>query len=329
MDEFPFSSGVVYIERSHIRHNRPVVYGCQPFTLDLFMSRILVIGCVSFDTVHLENQNDGGEKSHQTVGGAALYTALAAARVGAEVTLYAPRPEPMPEILLPVTAALQWIGPPITLAQMPSLEIVHHGHDRATLVRASWGAEHLLDPESLKALVLDTHFDIAHIAALSTVSRQLEFMSFLQGTKLNQVVSAGTYARAIEADSAGVKELLSGVDAFFMNSNEAKMLFAGEKILPKEYQLIFVTDGAGGADVYFSDQADALPEHVDAEVVDVVDPTGAGDSFCGAALAGLTLYVSPIAAAQVGTLVASRSIEHVGPQIYFIEEESEMLTSES
>ncbi len=283
------------------------------------MSTILVIGCVSFDTVHLDHS--GSRQSHKTIGGAALYTALAAVRVGAEVTLYAPKPSPLPESLAAVDAILNWIGPQITVDEMPTLEIVHHGNDRATLLGASWGAESSLTPDDLKTLVTDTHFDIAHVAALSTTTKQLNFVRSLQGVKLNQVISAGTYARAIEADAPAVIELVGSVDAFFMNSNEARMLYGEEKVVPKEYQLIFVTDGARGADVYLSHEPELEPQHIDAEQVEVVDPTGAGDSFCGATLAGLTLYVSPVAAAQVGTLVASKSIEYVGPEIFFIEDD--------
>lgn len=312
------------------------------------MSRILVVGCVSFDTVHLELSGSGGDltlasdsdsssssapsssfasastpaarRTIKTIGGAGLYTALAAAKVGAEVTLFAPKPSPMPDLLKPVEAMLTWVGPEIDIEHMPTLEIVHHGHDRATLLNASWGAEHLLQPESLRQLV-DTHFDITHIAALSSPARQLEFMAFLKAVKANQVISVGTYARAIAADSAAVNELLAGCDAFFMNKNEANLLFGEGAIVPKEYQLIFVTTGGDGVDLYTADSENGVQfEQVEAEQVEVVDPTGAGDSFCGAALAGLTIYINPVAAAQVGALVASKSIEYEGPSIYFIEE---------
>lgn len=299
------------------------------------MSRILVVGCVSFDTVHLElsgpdaalesGSNAGCDsKSSQrrtikTIGGAGLYTALAAAKVGAEVTLFAPKPSPMPDLLKPVEAMLTWVGPEIAIEHMPTLEIIHHGHDRATLLNASWGAESLLQPEALRQLVAE-HFDITHIAALSSPARQLEFMTFLKTVKANQVISVGTYARAIVADSATVHELLAGSDAFFMNKNEANLLFGDGAIVPREYQLIFVTTGGDGVNLYTTDSDGVQHESIEAEVVDVIDPTGAGDSFCGAALAGLTIYINPVAAAQVGALVASKSIEYEGPSIYFVED---------
>jgi ribokinase len=284
------------------------------------MSHLLIIGCVSFDTVHLERS--GERKTHTTIGGAALYTALAAAKAGAEVTLLAPRPDELPDHLKPAAAMVNWVGPRVALADMPTLEIVHHldDGDRATLLGASWGAENLLVPALLNDIqYIDTHFDIAHIAALSSAARQLDFMHYFKKSKPNQVISAGTYARAIQADAKGVKELLQGSDAFFMNSNEARLLFNDNAIVPSEYQVIFVTDGKNGVDLYQS-MPDVSVTHFDCEQVEVADPTGAGDSFCGAALAGLTLYVSPGAAAQVGVLVASKSIEYEGPSIYFVED---------
>jgi ribokinase len=44
-----------------------------------------------------------------------------------------------------------------------------------------------------------------------------------------------------------------------------------------------------------------------------VDPTGAGDTFCGATLAGLARGQDPITAARHAATLAARKIEHVGP----------------
>jgi ribokinase len=44
-----------------------------------------------------------------------------------------------------------------------------------------------------------------------------------------------------------------------------------------------------------------------------VDPTGAGDVFCGATLAALALGADPVAAAQRGVALASAAVEHLGP----------------
>lgn len=70
------------------------------------MNDLLVIGGPSLDLLHLANG------SFETAGGAGLYTALAAHRCGASVTLLAPRPEPCPPPLKPLADRLTaWHGP--------------------------------------------------------------------------------------------------------------------------------------------------------------------------------------------------------------------------
>ena len=119
-----------------------------------------VIGTASLDVLHL------GEKTVSTVGGAGLYTALAAAKAGAAVVFCAPRPAPMPAALQPVAARVSWNGPVIAPDALPRLEIAHHGEGRATLLAASWGAESQLTPALLPEAL--QHAALVHIAALST-----------------------------------------------------------------------------------------------------------------------------------------------------------------
>ena len=127
-----------------------------------------VIGTASLDVLHL------GEKTVSTVGGAGLYTALAAAKAGAAVVFCAPRPAPMPAALQPVAARVSWNGPVIAPDALPRLEIAHHGEGRATLLAASWGAESQLTPALLPEAL--QHAALVHIAALSTAQRQLDFV---------------------------------------------------------------------------------------------------------------------------------------------------------
>ena len=44
-----------------------------------------------------------------------------------------------------------------------------------------------------------------------------------------------------------------------------------------------------------------------------VDPTGAGDTFCGATLAGLARGLHPVTAAQQAAILAAHMIEQIGP----------------
>jgi sugar/nucleoside kinase (ribokinase family) len=268
-------------------------------------SNILVIGCASTDTIHLEN--GVGKTTHSTIGGAGLFTALAAARGGAAVTLYAPKPKTMSADLARLASYFHWIGPEIEAVDMPRLEIVHHGQDRATLLDASWGAESLLTPANFSQMAgiedgPDQKFDLVHIAALSTVARQIEFAAYFagrraSGTDANLLISAGTYARAISGAAEAVAHLQTICDLFFMNANEAQLLFGNANPPLRSDQLCFITDGARGATIFLTSASDAfqtisiaaiqclsaqnMPGH------EPLDPTGAGDSFCGATIAAI------------------------------------------
>ena len=89
----------------------------------------------------------------RSAGGAGLYTALSAARAGAIVTMYAPRPEPMPEELAPALALLEWMGPVIRPDRLPRFEIANHEGGRTDNVteRLSGDVPARLDIASVEA----------------------------------------------------------------------------------------------------------------------------------------------------------------------------------
>lgn len=244
------------------------------------MSKVLVIGCVSADTIHLEL--DGS--TVRTLGGAGLYTALAARAAGAECTLLSPRTDESVSAFSTVSEHLNWIGPQVEENEMPSLEIVHHGNDKATLKSASWGGELQLTPDLLPA-DLD-QFCFVHIAALSSAAKQLEFATAVRKHSREVRLSAGTYARIATNESDVVKELMEKCDLFFMNENEANILFGGTRDLaaPSFPQYRFITKGRRGATLFTQNGS----MEVSAHPVEEVDPTGAGDVFCGTVLGALS-----------------------------------------
>src|ERR1051325_6280624 len=156
---------------------------------------VFVIGTVSLDVLHLA---DG--RVMTAAGGAGLYTALAARQGGARAGLFAPKPEPVPEQLRPVEGRLIWLGPAILPEMLSRLEIQHHGGGKATLLAASWGAEALLLPQNLPAVVTEAPF--VHIAALSTSERQFLFLEALRSQSTGEMqVSVGTYARLVYGET--------------------------------------------------------------------------------------------------------------------------------
>lgn len=267
---------------------------------------ILVVGCVSLDTLHIAGH------TYQTIGGAGLYTALAARCAGARATLLGPRPKPLSSLLAPVAQRLDWIGPEVPPETLPHLEIMHHGEGRATLVGASWGAESQLTTEHLPDDL--SRYAFVHIAALSSAQKMLDFLHACRARGA-QRISAGTYYRIVQNEPATVRAIFEQADLFFMNENEAIGLWGSLRVAgrvstrTREGALLFITFDRRGAIVIAGDQATPLP----ADPADELDPTGAGDTFCGATLAGLARGEDPITAASYATVLAARKIEHVGP----------------
>jgi sugar/nucleoside kinase (ribokinase family) len=283
---------------------------------------LLVIGGASLDVYHLSN----GQTVHSP-GGAGLYTALAAACSGAQTGMFAPRPDPILEPLKTAAERITWLGPIVPPDQLPSFEIAHYGGGRAALLNATWGGEMLLTPGNFPHDQITAA--IIHIAALRTAERQLSFAKALRmGNAEFEMrnnpearaafpipssefrISAGTYGKICASEPDAVRELISLCDFFFMNENEANLLFGGaDKVTAQPGQIIFITLAERGALVIQGDRV----THVAGHPANDLDPTGAGDTFCGATLAHFARGKHPVLAARAAVLLAAEEIGAVGP----------------
>ena len=262
---------------------------------------ILVIGGASLDVLHLTNG-----QTVSAAGGAGLYTALAAARSGVRAGMFAPRPDPMPVELQVAADRINWIGPVVPPDQLPHFEIAHYGQGRAALVNATWGGEMLLTPEMLTTEMLDAQ--IIHIAALRNTDRQYNFAQACKAK--GAMVSAGTYGHICATEPDRVRALFDLVDLFFMNENEATLLFGSvEAARTQAGHILFITLGKSGAVVI---QGDHVTPVAGLSAIEL-DPTGAGDTFCGATLAALVLGHHPVMAAKSAVRLAAEMIGAIGP----------------
>ena len=266
---------------------------------------LLVIGCASLDVLYFAGQ------TASAAGGAGMYTAVAAHRAGGRVVLFSPRPDPVPGPLVPVVERLEWIGPVVPPGELPHFEIAHHGGGKATLVNASWGAEARLSPDELPDDL--SAYRLIHITGLGTAQRQLDFLQACRRRGARRV-SVGTYAKVVYGQTETVRALFEQADLFFMNENEANGLFGSvEAARTAAGKLLFVTLGEKGARVIQGDHATQVPTLAANEL----DPTGAGDTFCGATLAGLARGEHPVMAARRATPLAAQMIEQIGPRALF------------
>ncbi len=114
-----------------------------------------------------------------------------------------------------------------------------------------------------------------------------------------------------------LEPLLAQVDAFLPSEVELRAILPGMEIEPALALLAArcrgtaaVKRGAKGALVW--DKVRGRPVLVPVLPTDAIDPTGAGDSFCGGFLAGLVETGDPVWAACFGTVSASLIVSRFG-----------------
>lgn len=103
------------------------------------------------------------------------------------------------------------------------------------------------------------------------------------------------------------RELLSAVDLLVVNEHEAAFLGGSDHLLTMVPALV-VTLGAKGALIRTSDTTTEVP----GITVDVVDTTGAGDTFCGALVAALDERKPLDEAVRFATVAAALSVRRAG-----------------
>lgn len=265
------------------------------------MSHLLVIGGASSDILHLESG------THPSAGGAGMYTSMAAHFSGTPVSLFAPCPNPVPDILQPVLQRLSaWLGPPFAPEELPHFEISYQ-NGKTEYIRALFGAESLLEPSMLPADL--SAYDAVHVIPLGDARRQLAFITACR-QRGARFLSAGTYLRSVQEMPQSIHEIMRQTDLFFMNQGEALSLFGSlEAAKTQPGKVLFITLDAQGACVVQGEHPTFIPPVPAREL----DPTGAGDTFCGATLARLVRGSHPVMAARHGVYLAACMIQQVGP----------------
>jgi sugar/nucleoside kinase (ribokinase family) len=278
------------------------------------MNRLLVIGGASIDRLHLQ------ERTVESIGGAGMCTAMAARRCGARVAMFGLCPDPCPESLQPVAQRLtEWLGPAVPPAQLPRFEISYR-QGKTEYLNVSRGAEPMLSPTMLPADL--AKYDLVHVTPQSDVKLQLSFVRACRQRGAVQI-SAGTDPGQAVKQPHSVRAVMEQSDCFFMNDLEAEALFdsrgctsSAEAARTEPGVVLYVTLGAQGVYVIQGDTCTLVP----GMPATVLDPTGAGDTFCGGTLAYLLQREHPIMAARRAVALAAEMIGQVGPAALLSEE---------
>jgi len=263
--------------------------------------KLFIIGSPSLDILTIKGQ------LYQSPGGAGLYTALGAIHVGVRITLFAPKPTTIPSELSFISHIMEWIGPPISADQLPRFEIVQ-SENKTDYKKAFFGAEEELKADDLPNDL--SHYDLVHIVPLGNAKQQL---SFIEACKIRgaKYISTGTALPIIASDPNRVLDVKDESDIFFMNHIENDLLKKYNKnAATLSGKLVFMTQGENGATVNQGNHETS----VSSPDTKIVDPTGAGDTFCGATLAHIAQGKHPVMAAKSGANLAAFMIEGIGPE---------------
>lgn len=272
---------------------------------------VLIVGSVAFDDL------DGPHgKRLNVLGGSATYASVAASFFS-RVSLVAVVGDDFPESAVKMLA---------------SREIDLTGLERVAGKTFRWSGKYSDDLTSRTTLdtqlnvfesfrpVLSPSHKTAPFVMLGNIHPTLQREVVLQCTGRRFVI-ADTMNFWIEGQNAALRETLRHIDALVINEEEARMLSgahniarAAEAIHAMGPKIVAIKRGEYGAIVFEPDGVFVAPAY---PVRDVVDPTGAGDTFAGGFLGYLAHSgeVTPATlrrAVVVGTTLASFAVEDFG-----------------
>ena len=274
-------------------------------------SQVLVIGSANADLVVPVDRRPGGGETvlgGDTIlspGGKGANTAVAAARLGADVALLgAVGDDPYGELLKRSLAESGVNTDSLRTSERPTgIAYITVTPDGENSILVSPGANSSLRPEDVDldgaevvVLSLEIPLETVEHAVAKAVERQVK-------TLLNLSPAAELSAKT-----------LHGLDVLLVNEHEAAFLLGGEADFPKLLDLgpkaAVVTLGAKGAAVVTADGVTEVPS----PKVEAVDTTGAGDAFAGALATSLAKGEQLVDAAREAVKVAAITVTRQGAQ---------------
>lgn len=159
----------------------------------------------------------------------------------------------------------------------------------------------------------------AHIAPIDYLTQALLPSLFRRGqiTTMTMDPSEGSMNPTFRDD---LPAMLRGISALICSEKKVRSLYQGltddlwemaERLTSFDCEIVVIKRGSQGQWVY--SRTNRQRWMVPAYPARVVDPTGAGDAFCGGFLAGLRLTYDPLEAALWGNISASIVVEGSGP----------------
>ena len=273
---------------------------------------LVIVGSLAFDTIETPF-----ERRERIVGGSGTYCALAAS--------FFTRPK--------VVGVVGRDFPRATVALLKQRKIDLAGLQVKAGKTFHWEGRYGSDPNQRTTVrtdlnvfrdfqpVLPPSYRTADIVFLANIDPDLAGPVLGQLRRRPAIVALDTIRFWIENKPEALFRTLADVDIFFANDEEVRLLAdegnlikAGRRLLDRGPRVLVVKKGEHGALVFTRDFVFGVLAH---PCEDVVDPTGAGDSFAGGFLgsldgAGRRGPAQIRRAAVFGSVVASFAIEDFG-----------------
>jgi hypothetical protein len=261
---------------------------------------LIVIGGASLDILHFVGRTE------RAAGGSGLYTSLAAERMGMRVMMIAPRPNPVPPELEPAARRLDWRGTEVPPEELPTFEIAYPGNGQTQYVNIWWRSEASL---SLEFIPDDLPAGLVYCIPMIDTHLQVQFLRHFKSQE--RALACGTHLGAVNNQLDAVRQSMGLADFFFCNEGEACGIFGAlEQAQTDAGKILFITQGKKGARVIQGNHTTDIA----GVSVEELDPTGAGDTFCGTTLARLAQGAHPVMAARYAVIAAAEMITKVGPE---------------
>ena len=276
------------------------------------MSKVLVVGSVAFDTLHLPSG------SHSKVaGGAALYASISG-------SFFSP---------MRLVGVVGRDFPEAELNKLKSHNIDLDGLEVADGKTFHWEGRYSTDLDSRETLATDLNvfadfkpnipgqYKDSPYVMLGNIDPSLQLQVLEQVPKPKLVV-ADTMNFWIENTLPELKRTLERVDVLVINEEEARQLadrynlvHAARVLQAMGPQTVVIKQGEYGALLFERNQIFSAPAY---PLETVVDPTGAGDSFAGAFIGWIAAQgeIGPNSfrnAVVYGSAAASFCVQGVGP----------------
>lgn len=274
--------------------------------------RLVSAGNVTIDDIVFA---DGRTRWAQP-GGAALYAALAARLAGAEAAVAAVVGADYP-LVLPALTGIDFSPSRRVAATMRNWGLYEEDGSRHFVFRTASRPHEAFCPEP--AALSRLHADAVHLAPMPW-SLQVRLARAARSASASAIVSLDAHDRALaDVTLDALATGLVDVDAFLPSRQELDVLglpadssaalIALRRACPN-VPLLVAKLGVTGALLHERGQRHFLK--VPSAVDTVVDPTGAGDAFCGAFAARYASARDPVEALAAATVAAAFAVEGQG-----------------